>query len=210
MSLVKTPEVSFSNVVYLDFGVLEITNITVHNTTANGCVVNVQFSTANLTDFVIDSFKTSVGYYFFAGGGSAHITNIQITKGVGHCDSKQSLFEYKTMYFAVYSSDIEISKISIFDSNESMGLCFSLIFSNYSINNISLFLLKIGSVLISSLTFGTISEVNIDKITADMHVSVTGDNSAVSLSNITLTNSQITGRSGAIVFGKSFAAISNN
>lgn len=185
-----------------------LSNITVVNSGYFGCVVQTSMCTLHLSDFTLENFNSKLGYYFYDGLSTTFYQNVRVSKGFSVAYLGQYSFGYKTMYFGVAASYAEIRNISVSDSTVPMGPCFTVAFSNYSISDVSLSRLSMGSVLLSPSSNGHISNIRIDQIKGDMHVFIAG-HSVVSISNITFSNSEMDYFSVAIGMSTSLVTIFN-
>jgi len=171
------------------------------------CLFTAYFSTLLLSDFLVDGFTMSISLFFIGGANTAQLRNADIRRISTVSIVFSSNLPYKVLHFAIYNSDITIQNVTVLDTTLQLGPCFAFIFSNYSISSVSLARVSIGSVLISSESFGLASDLYMDRIVANMHAFVTS-NSALTLSKVTLANSQILAKS-AFLMGTTEANITN-
>ena len=207
VSLTGVPPSSGSNTFLFFVSQVWMTNITVIGSKADLCLFNAYFSTLFLSDFLVDGFTMSLSLFFIGGANTAHLRNADIRRVSSVSIIFSSYLPYKTLHFAMYNSDITIQNVTVLHTTLQLGPCFAFVFSNYSISSISLVRVSIGSVLMSSESFGLASDLYMDRIVANMHAFVTS-NSALTLSNVTLANSQILAKS-AFLMGTTEANITN-
>ena len=140
-------------------------------------VIVISFGELQVDSLTLDNPASGQGLYILSIDGSVVLSNVKITRGVVYESNKPKLFWYKPIYFTFLVCQADLQNVTISDSTIPMGPMFSMVFS---LRNIHISKVTIGSVLLSSRT---VCDMVIDKVDGNMQTFLGGSSAVNFLSN---------------------------
>ena len=171
--------------------VMYMTNIWVNNSGTAGYLVGMNIGSLYVSELYCENAHTGEGVYIGSSDGAVWIRNSQFKGGYFHNYGLKRLFDYNPIYIGVLVSTLRLDNITIHHSETTMGMAFGAFQAKFTVKDLHLSDLSLGSAFVTSHSNGSITNLTINRLEMDMHTIQLGSQSNVTLKEVKMTNSRV-------------------
>lgn len=199
VTMVSLRDYQIDSLVGATRGSLWLSGVNIEDSGSTGYLIGVNIGDLYLRDFEFVNPYTGEGMYVGVSDGSMWVARGFITQGTFYNLGFARLYIYDPIYFGALVSWVSIEDVTIQQSRIDMGIAFALISSHFSIRNITLSSLVIGTAVIASYSQGEVSAMSMQDIAFKMHIFQPGIASELLASDISIVNSQVMSSSRGVM-----------
>ena len=189
VTMVSLRDYQIDSLVGATRGSLWLSDIEIVDSGSSGYLIGVNIGDLHLSHFEFVNPYTGEGMYVGVSDGSMWAAHGSITQGDFYNLGFARLYIYDPIYFGALVCQVFIEDVTIQQSRIDMGIAFAFISSDFSIRNITLAHLVIGSAVIASYSQGEISTLSMQDIAFKMHIFQPGIASKMLATDISLADS---------------------